>query len=101
MEDAGNAGLIARDNWKKYPRNMLFSRAMSNGAKWHCPDVGAGAPIYTPDELGADVDDEGAVIPGQYTIESVQELPPLPQVTVTESNVLWALNYKSGKGTPF
>lgn len=49
-KDAAKAGL-AGDNWKKYPRNMLFARAMSNGAKWHCPDVFAGQTVYTPDEL--------------------------------------------------
>lgn len=36
--------------WKNFPRNMLFARAMSNGAKWFCPDVFSG-PIYTPEEL--------------------------------------------------
>jgi hypothetical protein len=30
---------------------MLYARALSNGAKWYCPDV-FGGPIYTPDELG-------------------------------------------------
>lgn len=48
--------------WKNFPRNMLFARAMSNGAKWFCPDI-FGGPIYTPDELGAEVDGEtGEVI---------------------------------------
>jgi hypothetical protein len=36
---------------------MLYARALSNGAKWYCPDV-FGGPIYTPDELGAVVDGE-------------------------------------------
>jgi hypothetical protein len=57
MEDARRAGLAHGENWKKYPRNMLFARAMSNGAKWHCPDV-FGGPVYLPDELGAAVDGE-------------------------------------------
>ena len=57
MEDARRAGLAHGENWKKYPRNMLFARAISNGAKWHCPDV-FGGPVYTPDELGAAVDGE-------------------------------------------
>lgn len=48
--DAQAAGLLGGDNWKKFPRNMYFSRAMSNGAKWFCPDVFSG-PVYTPDEL--------------------------------------------------
>jgi hypothetical protein len=65
MADARTAQLANGENWKKYPRNMLFARAMSNGAKLHCPDAFAGAPVYTPDELGADVDPEtGEIIQG-------------------------------------
>ncbi len=60
--DALAAGLASGDNWKKFPRNMYFARALSNGAKWFTPDVFSG-PIYTPDELGAEVDGEtGEVI---------------------------------------
>lgn len=44
-------------NMDKFPRNMLFARTMSNGAKWFCADV-FGGPVYTPDELGAVVDGE-------------------------------------------
>lgn len=47
--DAKSAGL-AGDNWRKFPRNMLFARAMSNGAKWFCPDVFSG-PVYTMEEV--------------------------------------------------
>ncbi len=52
--DAKKAELLAGDNWKKYPRNMMFARALSNGAKWHCPDV-FGQPVYTPEELGGNI----------------------------------------------
>lgn len=46
----------ASEGWEKYPRNMLFARAMSNGVKWYCPDLFGGVPIYTE----ADVfDDRG------------------------------------------
>lgn len=38
IKDAAKAGIINKDNWRSYPRNMLFSRALSNGAKWYCPD---------------------------------------------------------------
>lgn len=61
MSDAKRAGLDKGDNWKAYPKNMLYARALSNGAKWYCPDIFAGG-AYTPDELGAHVDDEGHVV---------------------------------------
>ena len=59
IEDAKKAGT---KNLDKFPRNMLFARAMSNGVKWYCPDVMSGSTVYTPEELGAVVDGEGDVI---------------------------------------
>jgi hypothetical protein len=58
MADAKRAGLDSNTNWRKYPRNMLFARAISNGARWYCPDLFGGSPVYTPDELNAEVDGE-------------------------------------------
>jgi len=52
IDNAKEAGLVkARSPWLMYPRNMLFARALSNGARWYCPDVFHGS-IYTPEELG-------------------------------------------------
>ena len=67
LEDAKLAGLLSKgETWQKFPRNMLFARALSNGAKWFCADVFAGGSIYTPDELGANIDGEtGEIIEGQ------------------------------------
>lgn len=62
MEDARRAGLVGRGPWRSYPRAMLFARAISEGARTHCPEVFGGAPVYTPDELGAEVDAEGYVV---------------------------------------
>ena len=81
MQNAKDAGLATGDNWRKFPRNMLFARAISNGAKWYCPDL-SGGPIYTPDELGATVDGEtGEVIdaPRVVTIEQPPSAPASPQ----------------------
>lgn len=50
LDDARAAGLAGRGPWKTYPRNMLYARALTNGARWYCPDVFHGA-VYTPDEL--------------------------------------------------
>lgn len=68
IEDAKRAGVkfTSSNNrptsWAKFPRNMLFARALSNGVRWYCPDVFMGSVVYTPDELGADVDDEGNLV---------------------------------------
>lgn len=64
MKDAAAANVAGKQVWKAYARNMLFARALSNGARWHCPDV-FGGPLYTPEELGAEVDGEGDVVDGR------------------------------------
>jgi hypothetical protein len=61
IEDAKKAGLGGKDVWQKYPRNMLFGRAMTNGCRWFCGDIFGGA-VYSPEELNAKVDQYGAVI---------------------------------------
>ncbi len=68
--DAQKAGT---KNMDKYPKNMLFARAISNGAKWYTPGIFGGAPVYTPDELGADVDEDGTIIEGSYAQASSHE----------------------------
>jgi hypothetical protein len=50
MNDAQTAGLLGKDVWKKYPRNMLFARALMNGCRWYCSDVFLGS-VYDPEEL--------------------------------------------------
>lgn len=64
LEDGRKAGT---KNLDKYPRNMLFARAISNGVKWFCPDVFNGSPVYTPEELGANVNEDGEVIEAPFT----------------------------------
>ena len=51
LADAKRAGLSG-GNWQKYPRNMLFARAVSNAARWFAPEVLTG--VYTPEEMGED-----------------------------------------------
>lgn len=68
MKDAQQAGLLSNATWKKYPRNMLFARALTNGARWHCPDVFGGA-IYTPDELGGPLPDDEGIVVGEVVEE--------------------------------
>ena len=73
MEDAKKAGLTSNQTWIKYPKNMLFSRAISNGARWYCPDIFGGAPTYTPEELGVDEDEDGYIVEVKTTAPEVIE----------------------------
>jgi hypothetical protein len=42
----------ATKNMEKFPRNMLFARALSNGARFHCAGIFGGAPAYVPEDFG-------------------------------------------------
>lgn len=85
IEDARKAGT---KNLDKFARNMLFARAMSNGCRWYCPDVFNGAPTYTPEEMGANVNEAGDVIdiPSFEPVKTpatVTKVSAPPAVTVT------------------
>lgn len=61
IEDAKKAGT---QNVNKFPRNMLFARALSNGVKWYCPDVSSGMTIYSEGEIsGNPVTNDSPEIP--------------------------------------
>jgi hypothetical protein len=49
MERAKAAGLGGKDNWKKYPRQMLRARVISDGVRATYPAVLQG--FYTPEEV--------------------------------------------------
>lgn len=72
MEDAKLAGLASKDNWRKYPKQMLFNRCVSDGFRTFCPHLACGHTIYTPDELGAEVNADGDVVETSFTITRSQ-----------------------------
>ena len=90
IEDGKRAGT---QNLDKFPRNMLFSRAMSNGVKWYCPDV-TGGPVYTPEELGATVNEDGEIIDAQpgKPAPYVAPEPPKPAAPTTWAGKVAALD---------
>jgi hypothetical protein len=57
MQDAERAELTRSSrtgkpsNYLRYPRNMLFARAMSNGVAFHCPEVTGGIRVYHQGEI--------------------------------------------------
>jgi hypothetical protein len=79
MNEANAAGLTNKDNWRKYPSDMLFARALTRGARRYAPGIFGGAPIYTPEEMGVDTDEEGHIIEGQIVTVETPAPPPPPK----------------------
>ena len=48
LEDAKRAGLAGKDNYRKFARNMLFARAISNAIAFHCPEVAHAPRMVVP-----------------------------------------------------
>lgn len=65
FKDAAAANLANKDVWKNYRKNMLFARALSNGARFFCPDAISG--YYATEEL-EDVIIDNNQIPKQEVV---------------------------------
>jgi hypothetical protein len=64
IEDARKA---QTKNMDKFPKNMLFARAISNGVKWFTPDIYSAA-VYVPEEMeGIVTEDTAATVIEQPT----------------------------------
>jgi len=86
LDEAKRAGLNGKDNWTKYPSDMLFARAISRGARRYAPGIFGGSPVYTPDEMGAEVDADGNVVveAGEWKPEQAPAEPlPAPSSLMT------------------
>ena len=57
-KDAKRAELLDKDNWKKYPKDMYFNRAIARAQRWYAPDA-LSLPIYSAEEQDAEVDQLG------------------------------------------
>ncbi|MFK0233755.1 recombinase RecT [Streptomyces vinaceus] len=67
--------------WERFPRAMLRARAIAEAVRTACPEVLHGA-IYTPEELGAVVDQEGNPV---VIVERADSAPVQQAVTVVQS----------------
>ena len=75
-EDAKKAGT---KNLDKFPKNMLFARAISNGVKFYTPDVFSG-PVYTPEEFDVQTQDIDHTDIKEEVTHAVEKLPLLTTV---------------------
>jgi len=94
-EDAEAAELTDKLNWKRYPKAMLVARATAIAVRDECADVLFGV-VYTPEELGATVDEDGnPVVDGEIVEPPSQEdvnnwSYALSTVALAEIPVVWA-----------
>lgn len=72
IEDAKKQGT---KNLDKFPKNMLYARAMSNGQKWFCPDVFQIA-VYVPEEMPEQT----------YDVQHVEVIEPVEVKTPALTN---------------
>jgi hypothetical protein len=73
LEDARRAQL-GGDNWRKWPKAMLFARCISSGYKQHCPDALGAAPVYVEahgeTEIVEDAPRSRAALPAPEVVEA-------------------------------
>jgi hypothetical protein len=93
MADAKRIGLANKDNWVKYPQNMLFARAISNAVRMYAPDVFNGNLVYDPDELSdasaqptitdpeLDFETNEAIDSAKASIEKVKSIEDLTELS--------------------
>lgn len=92
MKRAKAAGLDGKDNWKKWPRQMLRARCISEGVRTVCP--GATSGLYTPEEIQdlpapeRDVTGEGEVVTTISPEQAVELRALLNNATITEAEYL-------------
>ena len=87
IEDARKAGT---KNLDKFPKNMLFARAMSNGVKWFTPDIYE-MPVYVPEEMAQVTEDVQAQVvevpapPKQRTLNDEQFAAMMAKIRAGET----------------
>jgi len=90
IEDARKA---LTKNIDKFPKNMLFARAISNGVKWYCPDIFSG-PVYVPEEM-ASVTEEATHTEVNVIDEIINDIQVC--VSLDEIKAVWSKITKENK----
>ena len=77
-----------KPTWKAFPSDMLFARAISRGARRYAPGIFGGSPVYTPDEMGVETDEDGAIIPGEIVTVTPAPVKPAAQPVTNDDGPL-------------
>jgi hypothetical protein len=83
IEDAKKA---LTKNIDKFPKNMLFARAISNGVKWYCPDIFSG-PVYVPEEMASVTEEVSHVVVDTTIDEIINDIQVC--VSLNELQAIW------------
>lgn len=95
MERAKAAGLTNKTVWKQYPEAMLKARAITEVAREGAAEALFGV-IYTPEELGAEVDADGTVVGVVAEPAEVFEIDVDALQTSAEARAAWHAAKKAG-----
>lgn len=89
MADARLMGLANKRNWQTMPKAMLFWRCLSAGLRYVAPEADSGC--YPPEELGAEVDEDGNAIldaDGVVVASPVTATAVIPPPSATDTAAL-------------
>lgn len=84
IKDADAAGLAGKDNWKKFPKDMLFAACIRQAARRYCADILRGTTSEHANAMESDVDaryiEASQDTPSEYVVdgELVEESQPEP-----------------------
>lgn len=86
IDDATKAGLLTKDNWKKYPKDMLFAACMRQGARRYCADILRGVTHDTDVELidALPAEAEEADVPHTADLPHTEPEPDAPIEGIVE-----------------
>ena len=96
LEDAKRAGL-SNQNWKKYPKAMLFARCISAGYREHCPDALGAAPVYVEQHGDSEIPEP---ISGKSKAPRVQP-PPVSSLPPSGVESLATPPHEEDGATPY
>jgi len=105
MERATKANLTGKDNWRKYPRQMLKARVISEGVRMTFPGVTVG--LYTPEEVMQFDDDKTEMLSARVVGSDITHVTKSDAIAdklvarfgpVTEDDAPKKFNGKEGRG---